>query len=414
MILFGHQTGNPNAHHAALAHYEAGRLEAFVVPWFPSHAALSVLHRIPALRAMAGRLKRRRFEPLAAAPKIQGPLAEFKRLAMRACGKGHEGLSYEINDWLMRTMAQASHRPAVTAVHSYEDACLWSFQEAKKQGKACIYDMPIGYYPWWQDKQAQLANQFSEWLPRGGLPSNRWARPEQKRQEMELADLVLVPSSFVEKSIRQFVDKNIALAPYGVDLQFWKPADNQRLAASDEQDSPLAARDSRLNFVFAGQLSIRKGIPILLEAWKKAELNDATLTLVGSWQLAEARKKTLPSHCIYRGHVSREGLRDLFHKSDVFVFPTYFEGRALVAIEAMACALPILTTEASGVTDLIDQTSGRSFETGSVDSLVDSLRWFAANRHKLPAMRVAARQKAETCTWENYRHCVSGAVAPFV
>src|SRR5437870_5753527 len=35
-ILFGHPTGNPNSHHAALAHLEAGRLEAFCVPWMPT------------------------------------------------------------------------------------------------------------------------------------------------------------------------------------------------------------------------------------------------------------------------------------------------------------------------------------------------------------------------------------------
>ena len=42
-ILFGHPTGNPNSHHAALAHFEAGRLEALCVPWMPSELALGVL-----------------------------------------------------------------------------------------------------------------------------------------------------------------------------------------------------------------------------------------------------------------------------------------------------------------------------------------------------------------------------------
>src|SRR4029077_16901458 len=110
-ILFGHPTGNPNSHHVALAHFEAGRLEAFCVPWFPSKPALACLGALPPTRAMAARLARRRFEPLAEAPKVQGRIGEIRRLAMRALGKGDERLSYEANDWLMWTMARECQRP---------------------------------------------------------------------------------------------------------------------------------------------------------------------------------------------------------------------------------------------------------------------------------------------------------------
>ena len=71
-------------------------------------------------------------------------------------------------------------------------------------------------------QQAELARQFVDWLPAGGLPSSRYVRPQQKCQEMELADLVLAPSSFVADTIRAFhPNKALALAPYGVDLEFW-------------------------------------------------------------------------------------------------------------------------------------------------------------------------------------------------
>ncbi|MEX1116311.1 MAG: hypothetical protein WEB53_13745, partial [Akkermansiaceae bacterium] len=218
MILFGHPTGNPNSHQAALAHYEAGQLEAFCVPWFPGRLTLDFLSKVPGAKAEAARLRRRRFEPLADAPKIQGRTAEWSRLLRRKFGLGDEKMMYAANDWLMRTMARAAGRPTVTAVHSYEDCSLEQFQEAKRLGKQCIYDMPIGYYPWWEEKQKQLARDYAEWVPVGGLPSSRYVRPEQKIKEMELADLVLVACSFVEKTIREFYpDKKIALAPYGVD-----------------------------------------------------------------------------------------------------------------------------------------------------------------------------------------------------
>src|SRR5258708_16632150 len=153
---------------------------------------------------MVRRFGRRHFARLATAPKVQGRLGETGRLLKRALGLGDERLSYDANDWLMRTMRRECRRPSVRAVHAYEDCSLWQFAEAKRLGKACIYDMPIGYYPAWEHTQAELARKFIDWLPAGGLPSSHYVRPEQKREEMELADLVFAPSSFVTETIRAF------------------------------------------------------------------------------------------------------------------------------------------------------------------------------------------------------------------
>ncbi|HZZ14451.1 MAG TPA: glycosyltransferase family 4 protein [Candidatus Sulfotelmatobacter sp.] len=401
-VLFGHPTGGPFSHNAALSHLEADRLEAFCVPWMPSPLTLQVLDQFRPLRPMARRFSRRYFPPLAHAPKVQGRLGELRRLIIRAAGRGDEALSYEANDWLMRTMARECRRPAVTAVHSYEDCSLSQFVEAKRLGKACIYDMPIGYYPAWERTQAELAQEFVDWLPAGGLPSNRYVRPDQKREEMELADLVLAPSSFVEETIRTFhPNKKVALAPYGVDLEFWKPADKNR-------DSDI------LRFIYAGQMSLRKGVPLLLQAWEKAALRSAELQLVGSWHLSESKRALLPRGVIHVPALSSEELRDHYRHADVFVFPSYFEGFGLVLLEAMACGLPAIASEATAGPDVLTEASGRLVPVGELDSLVAALRWFDENRSRLRAMGHAARKKAEECTWDRYRSAVTKATAGLV
>jgi hypothetical protein len=121
----------------------------------PSAMTLRLLDRIKPMRAMTQRLSRRHFPPLAKAPKIQGRARELRRLLIRASGWGDDRLSNEANDWLMRTMTRECRRPGVTAVHAYEDCSLWQFAEAKHLGKACIYDMPIGYYPAWETPGAK-------------------------------------------------------------------------------------------------------------------------------------------------------------------------------------------------------------------------------------------------------------------
>ena len=401
-ILFGHPTGNPNSHHAALAHFEAGRLEAFCVPWMPSEFVIRLLEHFGALRPLAQRLSRRRFPALDDAPKIQGRIGEFRRLLTRAIGKGDEGLSYQANDWLMQTMRRECQRASVSAVHSYEDCSLWQFAEAKRRGKACIYDMPIGYFPAWEQTQAELARRYTAWLPAGRLQSSRYARPEQKRQEMGLADLVLVPSSFAEMTVRKYYpQKTLTQAFYGVDMDFWNGNAQKR-------------ERQTIRFIFAGQLSLRKGIPLLLEAWERAALGDAELELVGSWQLAETKRLSLSKNVVWRPPCSPNELRQRYLAADVFVFPSFFEGFGLVLLEAMACGLPAIASDASAGPDIVTDVCGRLMPCGNIDALVENLRWFDKNREQLPAMRRAARLRAERFTWANYRRSVNEAVAPFV
>lgn len=404
-VLFGHPTGNPNSHYAALAHFEAGRLEAFCVPWMPRPTTLRALGSIRGLGAAATRLHRRYFEPLKDAPLVQGRAGELVRLTKRFCAPrryGDERLAYAANDWLMKTMRRECRRNAVTAVHAYEDCSLWQFEEAKRRGKACIYDMPIGYYPAWEETQAKLVRQYADWLPPGGLTASRYARPEQKRREMELADLVLAPSAFVENSIREFCpDKKLARASYGVDLEFWRPR--------------VGARPSGpLRFLYAGQLGIRKGIPVLLEAWRRAALPDAQLDLVGLWTLAPERRATLPPNVTHHGPCSRNELRARYQSADVFVFPSFFEGFGLVVLEAMACGLPVVVSEVLEGMGLVTENSGVVVKAGEVEQLTEALRRVAAQPERLPELSRAARAAVERFTWDNYRRGVSDAVSAFV
>jgi glycosyltransferase involved in cell wall biosynthesis len=400
-ILFGHPGGNPNSHHAALAHFDAGWLEAFCVPWMPSQRSLRVIGAVPGLGSMARRLARRHFAPLDAAPKRQGRLGEVRRLLLRSLGQGSERLSYQANDWLMRTMTREARAERVTAVHAYEDCSLLQFEEARRRGKACIYDMPIGYYPAWQETEARLAKKYQDWLPQGGLPSSRYVRPEQKKAEMALADLVLAPSPFVERTIKQYCpDKIVAQAPYGVSLDFWRPG------AERGASQPLT-------FIYAGQAAIRKGTPDLLDAWRLAELRDARLLMIGSWFLSDARRHDLPPNVTWHPPCAPRQLREWYRQADIFVMPSYFEGLSLALLEAMSCGLPVLASDVAAVRGISDGTAGRAIPPGDIEALVAALRWASDSRDALPAMGKAARAEAQQFTWGSYRRHVQEATAPF-
>jgi glycosyltransferase involved in cell wall biosynthesis len=289
----------------------------------------------------------------------------------------------------------------VTAVHSYEECSAWQFAEARRMGKACVYDLPIGHYAAWENTRASLVSRYADWLPPDGVNPIQDCRAKQKHLEMDLADVVLVPSSFVRATVHHFTDKQVSLAPYGVDLDFWSPG------------SATAGR-ATLIVVYAGHCSLRKGTPVLLEAWQAAALSDAELQLVGPWHLAERKRHELPPGVRYIGPVSSDALRARYRAADALVFPSLFEGFGLVVLEAMACGLPVIATDATAGPDVLDDSCGQVIPAGNVDALIESLRWLGRRRDHLAEMKKAARRRAEIYTWQNYRTRVAQAVANVV
>jgi starch synthase len=233
------------------------------------------------------------------------------------------------------------------------------------------------------------------------LHSDRFVRPAQKQQEMELADLVIGPSTFVARTIQPFYDKPFALAPYGVDSEFWRPGTENR-------------SNRLLRFIYAGQASIRKGTPFLLKAWQAADLPNAELVLIGNWQLKDSKRGQLPSNVKYLRPCSAGELRTHYQLADVFVFPSYFEGFGLVLLEAMACGLPVISSECTAAPDILTAESGLVAPAGDLDAWIDALRSMNEKRDRLPIMGKAARQIAVENSWDHYRQSLSAAVRTMV
>lgn len=395
-VTIGHPTGNPNAFNAALAYFDAKLLRSFCVPWLPSKTITRTLSHIPALRSLAERFERRQFLPLAEAPIIQCRAREICRLLLQSAGLGLAHFDQN-NHWLMRAMAREVQRAEVTSVHSYEDCSLMQFIEARRLNKACIYELPTCYFLTWQMIKAELTERYSDWLPGSHVSDARML--ERKRQEMEIADIALVPSRFAECSVLQtYPHKKIALIPYGVDLDFWRPE--------------LAGKASGpLRFIYAGQVSVRKGVPWLLEAWAKAHLRDAELNIIGAWQLAESKRHCLPPGVSWSPPCPSQKLREHYRASDVFIFPSFADGFGLVMLEAMACGLPVIASESCGGPDIVGQDCGAVVQAGNLDGIVELLRSFDRNRSELSKMSRAARSRAERFSWASYRSSLIKAVS---
>ncbi len=213
--------------------------------------------------------------------------------------------------------------------------------------------------------------------------------PKYVKNAIEYIDYYVAPSNFVKKSlINEGIDEEkIFVVPFGVDIGKFKPIGKDY--------------NGIFRVAFSGNVNNRKGIPYLIKAWKELNLKDAELNIYGrvypevKKYLTDAEKYHIKLH----GFVSN--INEELPKNHIYVFPSLLEGSAKSVYEALACGLPVITTENAGsvVEDGID---GFIIPIQDVKSLKEKILFFYNNREKIKEFGKRARKKAEQYTWEDY------------
>ena len=121
-------------------------------------------------------------------------------------------------------------------------------------------------------------------------------------------------------------------------------------AADTTRFRPLAEKrhEATCTFLFAGGITQRKGIKYLLEAWRRVRRPGWKLQLVGALPLDPGPLTAYLGEVEHLGRVAHAEMSSLLAAADVFVFPSLFEGSAVVTYEALACGLPSIVTPGAG------------------------------------------------------------------
>jgi starch synthase len=144
-----------------------------------------------------------------------------------------------------------------------------------------------------------------------------------------------------------------------VNLQLWSGVDRiqARHALGISLDAGVV--------VWHGRVSIeQKGLDVLLEAWKlicrDRPERDLRLLLVGTGKDAEKLQQLIASAQLRGIQWVKEFVHDRYiirrylSAGDVYVLPSRHEGFPVSPIEAMACGLPVVATNAPGVPDILE------------------------------------------------------------
>ncbi|MFZ1399987.1 MAG: glycosyltransferase family 4 protein, partial [Candidatus Promineifilaceae bacterium] len=132
------------------------------------------------------------------------------------------------------------------------------------------------------------------------------------------------------------------------------PAEQIALPAQSREELGLANKQVVL---YVGYLNSRKGVPTLLQAFQQVAQENDRLVLVGDGPEKAALQQMAAGdeRIQFPGYLEGAKKSSWYAASDLFVLPTRHDPWGLVVNEAMSFGLPIITTEAAGCAELIQE-----------------------------------------------------------
>lgn len=173
------------------------------------------------------------------------------------------------------------------------------------------------------------------------------------------ADIVTANSEGLKELALKTMPADIDVIYNSVDIQEFKPK-RKNIGKS-------------IRLISTGRLIKRKGYDCLIKAM--VGLNHCELLLIGKGDQEKNLKKLardLKVNVIFKGYIAHQQIPAELRNSDIFVLPSLNEGMSNSLLEAMACGLPIITTDTGGSKELIDN-NGIVVPKQSVAALRDAI-----------------------------------------
>ena len=190
----------------------------------------------------------------------------------------------------------------------------------------------------------------------------------------KFSKVVVVPSDYFKNELLKLVTpEKIYKYPSG-------GIDTSKFYIANEYEKRIQSDVVKIGYV--GRIDLQKGVDILLKSLVDIDFK-YELTIIGKGPLLNDMKvlaSDLNINANFVGPIDNEKLISYYNNFDVFVFPTERKGASFgnVAIEAMACGVPLIGSRFAGLTEyLVDDENGYFFEVSNHLSLNEKLKLFA-------------------------------------
>ncbi len=202
--------------------------------------------------------------------------------------------------------------------------------------------------------------------------------------------------------ILQVDPRKVTAIPLGVSPEF-KPARSE--TAIEEIRRRFHLPDHILLYV--GVLEPRKNLATLIRAYAQLVQRgvDHFLVIVGrkGWMYKDLFRAIenlgLTGRIIFTGYVPEEDLPFLYNAADLFVYPSLYEGFGLPVLEAMACGVPVITSNVSSMPEIVGN-AGLLQNPHNTDEWADAMQRVLTDRTLRDTLAHKGLERSKLFSWE--------------
>lgn len=221
-----------------------------------------------------------------------------------------------------------SENPDIVHINGIWTPQNWGFQKVAQELNIKVVLSPHGMLESWILQRNPLKKKIALFL--------------FQNNAIRKADHLLATAQMEKESIRKLNFKNaISIIPNGIDLS----------ELSDKQK-----KYGTKKMVFMSRIHPKKGIELLLEAWRNLDTSGWVLEIAGEgapdYTSSLRQSATDLQNVAFVGALYEDSKWDFLRSADVMVLPTYSENFGIVVAEALAVGVPVITTKGTPWQDL--------------------------------------------------------------
>ena len=223
------------------------------------------------------------------------------------------------------------------------------------------------------------------------------------------ADAIVLPTGDLAVPLRHIlpgVDAKVVVVPNGVDVE--------RMQDPEPPPAPLSdALRGRRVLLSVGAFQPRKGHADVMRALAQLRVAEPALALVvvgtdNEYRAELERLRTelgLDDHVYFHANVPHAQLPAFYRRAELFVLATAAETFCIAILEAGAAGLPVVTTHAPGVVEVVrDGETAVMCPVGDVDAIATAIRRLLDHPDEAQAMAARLQSMvAESLTWRHHR-----------
>ncbi|WP_319204570.1 glycosyltransferase [uncultured Ilyobacter sp.] len=234
------------------------------------------------------------------------------------------------------------------------------------------------------------------------FPNESKIKKKILEKNLKSATYIASTSNVMAKEVNKYTDKDIFITPFGVDAKLFFPQN-------------LKKENNKITIGIVKTLEEKYGIEYLLKAFKKVlekskkdNFNkEIELAIYGEGELKErlielSKKFKISSKVRFEGYIDNKKVPEAVNKMDIFCVPSLQESFGVAAVEAMACEIPVISSDADGFTEVMeDEVTGYVVPKKDTDALANRMYELILDENKRKGFGKNGRRRVlELYDWD--------------